>query len=194
MTLTGTIPCSPTEAVARALSMVGRTEPYVLGTGDFRTDSPLPFTTNVRGYGCDCWGLAGAWAYQLKRHRAGFNKGAWATVSDDINTDSAIEDAEHNQELFEVVDVPQLGDLVVFPSIRESGKRVRIGHVGIVVGVPAEWDPAAPQYDKLDVVQCQASSKPAIKRGSGQAWMWRESFRGKTDRRWRTRLLRVTQV
>jgi hypothetical protein len=190
--MTAPRPCTPEKAVERALSMVGRTEPYILGTGDFRKDSPLPFTTNLYGYGCDCWGLAGAWCYELPRHRPGFNHGPWATVSDDINCDSAIEDAEHKQELWTVADRPMAGDLLVFPSIRDKDrKRVRIGHVGIVVGVSAEWDVKAPQFGALTVVQCQASKKPAIMKGPGHGWMFRATFRGLTDDAWRTRTLRA---
>ncbi len=188
------IPCTPNEARDRALSLVGRTEPYVLGTGDYRSDSPLPFTTNPLGYGSDCWGFAGAWCYMLKRHRKGFNKGPWATVSDDINCDSAIEQAEHPQatdRLFEVIERAEPGCLLVMPSVRDpkTRKRIRIGHVWFVYDVPAEWDTSKPQYELLDTIQCQASSRPAIKRGPGPSKDGR-TFRGVTNDAWRLRLLR----
>lgn len=191
--MTAPVPCSPAEAAGRALVIVGRPEPYVLGAGDYTGKSPdLPFTQPRGIVGCDCWGLAGAWAYKLPRHRPGFNRGAWSTVSDDINCDSAIEDAEHRQDLFELAQSPAVGDLLVYPSIRgPDRKRIRIGHVGIITGVPAEWDPATPQYELVEVVQCQASIRPAIMRGPGRTWANKSQFRGLRDDSWRTRIVRV---
>jgi hypothetical protein len=191
----GVTACSPAEAVERALSMVGRLEPYVLGTGDYRPGKPdLPFTDKNGRTGSDCWGFAGAWCYKLPRHRPGFNHGHWASVTDWINTDSAIEDAEHQGELYEVVDRPALGDLLVFPSIRgPDGRRLRIGHAGIITRLCAEWDPKEPQYGELEVVQCQASRKPAIIKGPGLGWLFREKFKGATSPAWWTRILRVVR-
>ncbi len=178
------------EAAARALSLVGRSEPYKLGAGDYRVTRELPFTARNGVVGSDCWGFAGAWCWMQPRHDPGFNKGPWATVSDDRNTDSAIEDSEHKREGYIAVDRPELGDLLVMPSIRdERGKRIRIGHVWIVVGVCAEWDPGEPQYHLLDTVQCQASTRPAIKRGPGPKTDAR-TFHGVTDKAWRIRILR----
>lgn len=176
--------------------LLGRTEPYILGTGDFKPGRvDLPFTTNKYGTGSDCWGFAGAWCYQLPRHRPGFNHGTHATVSDDINCDSSIEQAEDphaTDRLFEVVTTPRLGDLLVYPSIRgPGGTRLRIGHVGIVVALCAEWDVKAPQFGLLTVVQCQAAKKPAIMKGPGSGWMFRDRYRDKTDPAWRSRILRV---
>ncbi len=190
-------PCSAAEAVQRALLLLERSEGYVLGTGDYlpAASVDLPFTRNKLGYGCDCWGFAGAWCYRLPRHRPGFNHGGWASVSDDVNCDSAIESSEHAHELedrlWESVDHPAFGDLLVYPSIRgPDHTRLRIGHVSIVVGLCAEWDPADPQYGLLTVVQCQSVGAPAIKRTPGIGWLHRESFKGATDHRWRTRILR----
>jgi hypothetical protein len=185
---------TPDEAAARAIAMVGKLYPYVLGTGnklgpskrrrDDGTWSPLGF---------DCWGFVSL-CYDIERHRPGYNKQPKATVSDDVNCDSAIEQAEHvgaTDRLWKVVATPRIGDLLVMPSIRDArGKRIRIGHVWLVVGVPAEWDEARPQYDLLDTVQCQASTKPAIKRGPGPR-SDASTFRGLTDEAWRVRLLRV---
>jgi hypothetical protein len=179
------------DAVARALMMVGERWPYVLGGGNHvgptrvrRKDGTLS------ALGFDCFGFAHSFCYQEPRHRPGFNRGSWATVSDDINCDAAIEDAEHKRELFEVVDVAGVGDLIVMPSIRdEDGKRIRIGHVWLVVGVPAEAPPPG-TYRDYDTVQCQARTKPAIKRGPGPATDAR-TFRGLADDAWRIRILRV---
>lgn len=189
-------PCSPAEAIQRAVKHVGRGT-YGLGKGGYDPKHPDDPFANANGIEqADCWAYSVSYAYKLPLHRPGFNRGAWATVADDVNCDSGIEQAEHRAEvadvLFEVVDRPELGDLLVFPSVRgPDGKRIRIGHVGIVVGLCAEWDPAAPQFGALEVVQCQASRKPAVIRGPGSGWMFRESFKGAVDPRWRTRLLRV---
>lgn len=186
-------PCPPAEAVERALALLGRTEPYVLGTGDYRGIGRDPWTTRKDGRtGCDCWGLI-AHAYRLPRHRPGYNKGRWATVSDDMNCDAAIEQAEHITDdavWAPAGDQPAIGDVLVWPSIRgPDRRRLRIGHVALVVDVPAEWQPE--RYDWLTVVQCQSSREPAIMRGPGSAWRGRETWRGATDTRWRSRLLRV---
>jgi hypothetical protein len=189
-------PCSPAEAVDRAVALLGRTEPYVLGTGDYRGIGRDPWTTRKDGKrGCDCWGLI-AHAYRLPRHRPGYNKGKWATVSDDMNCDSAIEQAEHitDDPVWALAGPqPAIGDVLVWPSIRgPDRKRLRIGHVAIVVAVPAEWAPE--RWDWLTVVQCQSSRQPAIMRGPGSAWRGRETWRGATDTRWRSRLLRVRET
>jgi hypothetical protein len=174
-------------AVERALSLVGSLLPYKLGTGNHR--GPTRYNNGPLGF--DCWGLAGSFAFEQPRHEPGFNKGPWATVSDDRNCDSAIEEAEHIGKAYQVVLTPRVGDLLVMPSIRDkNGKRIRIGHVWLVVGVPAEWDEAAPQYSLLDTVQCQASTKPAIKRGPGPR-SDATTFRGLINEEWRVRILRV---
>ncbi len=190
-------PCSAIEAVARALLMVGKGR-YVLGAGDYKptVTADLPWTHSEHGYGSDCVGFAMAWCYKVPRERDGYNEGWWASVGGWLNTDSLIEQAEHmgRDRVVEIADRPMLGDLLVFPSIRaKTGKRLRIGHVGIVVGVPAEWDAAAPQYGTITVAQCQASSEPAVKKGPGSAWLFRDQFKGMRDDSWRTRILRVVQ-
>jgi hypothetical protein len=173
--------------------MVGRPEIYALGSGDYHPTqtADLPWTQGPRGYGCDCSGFI-AWCYMYKRTREGFNHGPWSSVSDAVSTDSMVEDGEHKHELFTVVDRPMAGDLLVYPGIRgPDGKRIRIGHVGIVSKTAAEWDPKEPQYGELEVIQCQASTDPAVKRGPGLAWLMRERFKGMRNPAWWTRILRV---
>ncbi len=183
---------TPTEAVASALSLLGKGYPYLLGTGT--NLGPTRLRKRDGSYtepGFDCWGFADSWAYGRPRHQPGFNHGPWATVSDDRNCDSAIEDSEHKRQGYEPLDAPELGCLLVMPSIRgPDHKRIRIGHVWLVVAVPGTWDPAKPQYDLLETVQCQASTHPAIKRGPGPRSDAR-TYRGLTDDAWRIRMLRV---
>ncbi len=168
MTSTGPRPCNATEAVLRAKTIVGKGGQYVLGTGDFRPIAAvygngtatgtvdLPWTEGDGGMvGSDCCGFAITWCYKLRRHRPGFNKGSWASVTDDINCNSAIEDADHAGELFERIKRPELGALLVYPTFMLRGARF-IGHVVIVTGVSRclEWDEAAPNYGLLDVAEC----------------------------------------
>lgn len=165
------------ESVSRALSMVGVKMPYVLGTGDWRpvgpTGADVPWTANGGATGSDCAGFAISWCHQLKRHRPGFNRGSWSTVEDDLNCNSAIEDAEHKRELFVRAEAPQPGDLVAYPTIRLGGK-VFIGHVCIVVNVSrvAEWDPKFPDYSLLDVAHCHGPHGriPAVTMADGAIW------------------------
>jgi len=164
-------------AVDRAISMLGRGT-YRLGTGDHDTTDEV----------FDCVGFALCWCYQIKRHRPGFNKGG--SVSDDINTDSICEDGRRHHDLFEEVDHPELGDLLVYPSHRGGNGRVP-GHASIVTGLPAEWDPSRRDWRALTVVQCHGPNglTPAIVQSTGLTW-WRH------DRLWpdelrRSRLVRL---
>jgi len=142
-------PCSPIAAVTVARSLVG-TGVYELGTGD--SDTPI-------GGASDCAGFAICRCYGLPRHRPGYNVGPWASVTDDINVNSAIEDADHARELFVRVTSgpPQLGDLLCYPTFRiAAAARPFIGHVAIVTGLERllEWDWTRPTWGMLDVAQC----------------------------------------
>lgn len=148
MTASNQRPCSAIAAVTVARSLVG-TGVYELGTGD--CDTPI-------GGKSDCAGFAICKCYGLRRHRKGFNVGSWASVSDDINCNSLIEDADHHRELAVRVTSgpPQLGDLLTYPTFRLPGHpRPWIGHVAIVTGVSRvlEWDWSRPTWSCLDVVQ-----------------------------------------
>lgn len=128
--------------VRTALSLVGHGR-YELGTGDCDTPEDDP---------TDCAGFAICKCHQLRRHRPGYNRGEWSTVSDDLNSNSIIEDAHHRQELFEpVLGAPEPGDLIAYPTFRLPGHPLPwIGHVAIVVGVD-RWDGA---FASLEIVQC----------------------------------------
>lgn len=171
-------PCTAAEAIERARKFCGVGGQYLLGTGDYwphkQAGKPVdvPWTAKNGKWGTDCAGFAICYAWKLQRHRPGFNKGRWATVSDDINTDSCLEDATHKQELFQVVTTPRPGDLVLYASVRRSGRRILVGHVGFIEAVPAEWDPGDPQYDLLTIIQSYGPNgrKPAIRRTDGSIW------------------------
>lgn len=195
---TGPRPCSAAEAVARALSLVGKGGSYVLGTGDYtpiRGNEPIrdePWTYRDGIKGSDCAGFALSWCYRIKRHRPGYNRGSWATVTDDLNCNSAIEDAEHGRELFELVTGPiQPGDLLTYPTFKAGilGKRF-IGHVGIVTGV-SRWNGQPGRYDLLDVAQCCGPNgrSPAVLATDGHVWAHHDAVWPQPSRQ--TRVLRA---
>lgn len=142
-------------AVAEALVLVG-SGIYLLGARDEDAE---------RGV-YDCFSFAVRHCYGLPGHRPMFNRG-WradanfpggASVVDDLNSNSAIEDAFHAAELFELVrDDPRPGDLLAYPTIHLSGHpEPWVGHVQICTGVNRvrQWDPARPKFSLLDVVEC----------------------------------------
>ena len=124
---------SAAEAVETALRLVGGGV-YELGTGDWDTPDDGP---------SDCAGTAICKCFGIPRHRPGFNRGPWSTVSDDLNSNSAIEDAFHGEDLFRQVNIAeaQPGDLLAYPTIRlhdaHGELHVFVGHVVIVTAVPA---------------------------------------------------------
>lgn len=156
------------EAVARALALVGHGV-YQLGTGDIDTPNDGEF---------DCFGFAVCKLFGIRRHRLGFNRGPWATVSDDLNCNSAIEDSTHHQDLFEPIFTPFPGALIMYPTIYDGHGKIRvfdghlaIGHVKIVVSVDRclEWDHDNPDWSLLDTVECRGpnGAKPGIIAGTG---------------------------
>lgn len=189
---------SPERAVKIALSQVGRGI-YQLGTGD-ADDHPDDPT--------DCAGFAINRCYGIKRHRPGFNHGPWASVEDDLNCNSAIEDAEHKQELFtqvftrghdgegplRAVSQPHPGDLITYPTFYlPDHKDPWIGHIAIVTSVPAEWDWGLSPWRDLGIVQCCGPNgrRPGIIAGTAGHWDLHDSQWPKPEHR--TRLIRVRQ-
>jgi hypothetical protein len=171
VTSTGPRPArTAARAVAEALSLVG-SGTYKLGALD-----------NDAKHGVfDCFSFAVRHCYGLPGHRPGFNRG-WqgdgahpdgASVVDDINSNSAIEDAFHAAELFELVkDAPREGDLLAYPTIRiKNHVGAWIGHVQIAVGVSRvkNWNPARPVFGTIDVVECHGPDGTirAIRKSTG---------------------------
>lgn len=152
----------PNVAVARAYKYANHGT-YMLGTGD----------ADYSGGASDCAGYAICYAWGLVRHQPGFNRGAWASVSDDINTDSVIEDCEHQQQLFEFSGDPRRGDLLVYKTIPKIGSvGPWIGHVGIIANVPPGWVNQSGQYHRLDVIQCRGPNGkvPGVVCTDGSVW------------------------
>lgn len=184
------------EALERCKKLVGAGT-YLLGALDEDADR-LVF---------DCTSLVMRHAFGLDGHRPNFNRdwkvdfmtGATATVVDDINSNSAIENALFgNRELFEIVTgAPQLGDLIACPTIRlpqHPDKGPWIGHAAIVSGVDrarGKWDPQLPLFSLLDIIECRGPDErhPAIRYHNGTYFEgWRDTWPKVQHRSW---LLRV---
>lgn len=123
----------------------------------------------------DCVGFA-LWCLGLDRYQPGLNDwpafplyGGW------INTTSMLLEARNPREgnrWFQESPRPSVGSLVCFPSYRRLG-RLRPGHVGVVVGVPSEWDSRAREcWRALSVAHCHgpAFHGPAIDRSHSDSW------------------------
>lgn len=193
------VTCSFGEAVDRARSLVGAGGQYILGTGDYLGDKLPPWTKYYKKtspwygkLGSDCAGFAICWAWKLRRHRPGFNVGSWASVSDDINCNSALEDGLHKQELF--VTLPentcvQPGDLITYPTIYlPKVKNPFIGHVGIIEVVPIGFKYG--DWSALSIIQCHGPNgrAPAVRRTDGTVWEKHDESWGKLEHR--TRVVR----
>lgn len=166
-------PCDRIEAVLRARRALTMGGQYQLGTGDFHPATPdTPFTGPQAS---DCAGFAICWAWKIVRHRPGFNNGPWASVSDDVNVNSAVEDARHHQELFHEMPmggIPQWGDLICYPTIRIPGAdgatHTFIGHVAFIESVPGDFQPHE-RWSRLRLLQCHGPNgqRPAVVRTDG---------------------------
>jgi hypothetical protein len=181
----------------RALSVIGTGGEYEMGGGDYRPSGgiDLPWTRNEAGrFVSDCSGFAISWCYMLRRHRPGFNRGWWSSVSDDVNPNSAIEDADHKSELFQRVYTPCPGALLCYPTFHLEGHPLPwIGHVKIVTGITRclEWDHDHPDWSLLDTAECMGppGRRPGVVAGTGASLV-------EHDRKWpkpehRTVMLRV---
>lgn len=114
-------PEAPTEGstlIARAKTAIGKGIRYQLSQGGIDPTKPLP-TTNQK---CDCSGFV-CWVLGLSRKTTipYYKKfGGW------IYTDSMVEDIKSSTGIFERLDTPELGCIVVY------GAGAKIGHVGLV--------------------------------------------------------------
>jgi hypothetical protein len=184
-------PCSREEALERMQRICGVRGEYGLGDGDYNprtVDGELvdvPWTGDLQR--ADCSGVALAWAYRLPRNRPGFNQHSKATVSNAINTASAVEDARAKRELYEIVTTPAPGVLLVWPTVRvfdnlrSKWRKAKIGHVSIIESVKraTEWNFESPDYGLLDVLHCKGPNgrRPGVVRETGAMW-------AKHDRQW----------
>jgi hypothetical protein len=197
----GIVPRTPVQAISRLASFVDVAMPYRLGAGGYHgIDSDSPWSADNSGVvGCDCWGAI-RFAYALSAHRPGFNKFAYARfdildVEDDVNSNSAIGDARHRQELFVELTkgtTIQMGDIVTYPtimlthtvatqigSIRSKTDWLRnpdgsikqwIGH-GALVRTP-NGAVVGDHFSKLSIIQCYGPNnrRPAIRVTDGSVF------------------------
>lgn len=160
---------TPLDPLTRARSQIGKLR-YVLGKGGRDPEAKSPGDATAA---CDCSGFV-CWALGFDRYQPGFAGYDW------VSTDSMVAMARKpDNGWFEEVSVPRPGDLVVYPGIYKGGKRVRVGHVGIVSEVPAEWHSPAP-FEWLRVIHCSAGNqrrtKAAVQETSGAPWAGKGSL------------------
>lgn len=108
---------------------------------------------------CDCIGgmaWAGGWdRYQQER----LGLPGWDGW---INTDSMIEEARGPARCFIETDRPELGSYIVIAS---GSPGYAVGHIRGIVGVPAEWDPKAPEcWGGIEIVEVAAFNGRANRR------------------------------
>lgn len=175
----GVVPCSIEQAVQRMLELEasGRGQ-YAWGSGDYLPENSalVGMTMNKGGLvGWDCAGAAVCHAFRLKRHRPGFNRQMHASIEDDINVDSIIEDADPARggrgELGELVKVPTPGILLMTPTIKipERGYDDP-GHVRMIIDA-SKWDPARPRFVDLVYLECRGPNgrAPGVVRNTGES-------------------------
>lgn len=170
---------------------------YLLGTGNYKPNNDTdPWTYRNAQLGSDCAGFAICYCWKLVRHRPRFNHGPWATVEDDINVNSTIEDAVHKKELAERVllsgDKPEPGDLLCYPTFqyRDRGKKF-IGHVAIINDVLDNY--VAGRYDLLSIIQCHGPDgfKPGVVETDGSLFLHHDSLWPKDEHR--TKIVRMKE-
>lgn len=203
--------CTAAVAVARARLICSDPQKdvgpvYWLGTGDYKPFSTdhgqidMPWTSNEDaeklGYHrcSDCAGFAICWCWKLRRHRPGFNKGPWASIEDDINVNSIMEDAVHHQELATEVEPSMVmpGDLLCYPTIKLKGfPKPFIGHVAIVLDVNPVY--LAGRYSKLLIAHCHGPNgrRPAVTQNMGSHWEEHDKQWPKNEHR--THVIRIKE-
>ncbi len=108
--------------VDRARYACGKGIRYALGKGGYHPEDPLPTRTGK----CDCSGFV-SWCMATSRQRD-FGSHKWVSTSD------IYRDCTGDQHLFEKVERPEPGCLVVYPD-STVGKRTRQGHVAVVTSI-----------------------------------------------------------
>ncbi len=150
-------------AVERARAMAKVKSLYVLGAGGRDPKAKTPHTKRNELVGSDCVGFT-CWALQHDRYQPE----TFEIYDGWLNTDSIMMDARGPQDWYAEVSRPEPGDVVVFPSIHRDGKRVRMGHIGLVVEAPdgmpenvhrLAHDQRLLWLSRVKVIDCAASSK-----------------------------------
>lgn len=164
------------EAVARVQSLLAlRDGVYYLGAGNYQPEhNDNPYTPSPYGPAADCR-VVFLHGWKVKQHRPSFNHGSWATVSDDVNYNSLIEDGLHKHELgvaLPATTMPRPGDIIAYPTINLPGHpQPFIGHGALVESVPANYAPGG-GWHQLTTLQCMGPPRrgPAVLRVDGHAF------------------------
>jgi hypothetical protein len=124
------------------------------GGKDPFAEHPADWAFGLRTPTCDCVGFV-VWCLGFDRYQRDLfpHWGGW------VNTDSMLISARAGDGWFEEIETPELACLVVRPSTYLEGERDQPGHVGIVTGLPAEWDRRYPSWDMLRVTHCAGSNE-----------------------------------
>jgi len=183
------VPLTPEQVVARALYLAGEVgadalDPYVRdpapecpviyyrlqdhngGTDPTAPDPATRWRTDggLTAITCDCAGAA-AWCSGYDRfqpQRFAHLYGGW------INTNSMILDASGPRRCFVPLERPEPGCLIVCKSGSPGHK---VGHVGVVVSVPAAWDPSSRAcWEAIGVVDVASRASRANRRTTGRGW------------------------
>lgn len=123
-----------TQAIGRAVDMINYPSRYHLGSGGSDPGAISCFVASTDGVGqCDCSGFV-AWCLGYDR----WQKRLYSDrdLGEYVSTDSMVEDANRHQILFRRTSNPRAGDLICYPGKRNHGRRVHIGHVGILIQPP----------------------------------------------------------
>jgi LysM repeat protein len=132
---------NPTDLITRAKLVIGKGIRYKLGSGGMSPEKNSPATNNL----CDCSGFV-CWVLGISRETDNpFYKkfGGW------IYTDSMEADVNSNSGIFERLQTPEIGAIVVY------GAGAKIGHVGIVSEVS--------EGEMKKVIHCSAGNDRAFK-------------------------------
>lgn len=180
-------------AVIRARALVGQGR-YIVGAGGRDPSARTPDGI-VRGRrGCDDAGFL-AWCLGYDRHQRGFTP-----VSDWVNADSMIWEAETLGGWFRPLVAPEIGAVIAYCSIdlERDGRRDRVGRAALVVEVPDLWTTSEMAWAALRIIHCSPSIQRrrghAIDETHAAAWAHRALFRGASHPRWRTRFLRYLRA
>lgn len=189
------VPTTWAQARARWQSFIKLPIRYKLSAGgrDPRADDPRSEVDGVNGL--DCSGAHAA-ARRFARKQKNFRYyGGW------VNTDSMIADARGKQDLYEPLDRPVPGAVLVFCGIDidNDGKRNRVGHVADVDEIAATFDPKHPNFLYVTIFDCAGSnselpgSDSDVARHPAGYFNGKDKFtyKGKTyqDDEWKTQIL-----
>lgn len=174
----------PADFTARAL--VGRdTGRYRLGAGVNDPASPTPLDSDGESE-CSSYLL---WLWRChKRLPAGWTMAGYGSVNTTALYHEARGTKGGKREL--VVEVGpggdvQVGDALVYPGVTVAGVRVKIGHCGGVVGIPAGWRYAdTASLGLLRVSHCNAGAPPAIDETNGRGFAAKGAIVVRLRRRW----------